>query len=301
MARRITPLAVALVLLVGCGKNRTGPTSSAEGASPPDPGAAFTLKIREEQQGDKLAVTTVSTGTIEGGSGKEAFKLPEDSAAEYTETVLEMPAGAAQPTKLIRAYRNATKYDLATKGPKPLAYQGKTVTIEKKGTGYTFTVDGKDLDPLSASELKQEFGPSDKKGAVQDLLPKRAVKVGESWAVNPEAVKDLLSELPFGIDTGKSKMTGTLVRAYTQDGKPWGRIAFAFDLVIDPTPVEGSKGGTASGTVKIVAALDAVTDGSAPDGVMKMAVRVNVTSQEAGKETKITSDTVRTRTIKSVK
>lgn len=302
MARRMILLVAALALLAGCGKKKTDPANPSEGSSPADAGASYTLKVREEQKGDKIEVTTTSTGTVELGGGKESLKLPEDATAEYTETVLEMPDGAPQPTKLTRAYKKATKYDLVSKGPKPLAYQGKTVSIEKKAGGYELSVDGKKLSPFDASELSQEFNRGDKKdGKVQDLLPKTAVKVGESWNVDPDAVRGLLSGLPFGIDAAKSKMTGKLVKAYTQDGKPWGSIAFDFALVIDPKPTAGPKGGSASGTIKITAALDAVIDGSAPDGTMKMTINADVTGKEPGKEMKMTADTTRTKTVKSVK
>lgn len=108
MFRKMIPLAVAVVLVIGCKKK--GETGG-DGGDPGDPNATYTLKVREEQQGDKTDVTTVTTGVTDIG-GPKPFKLQEDAQAEYTETILEMPAGATKPTKLTRVYRKATNFDL---------------------------------------------------------------------------------------------------------------------------------------------------------------------------------------------
>lgn len=300
MGRRTVPLALALALLVGCGKN-VPDAAPADNPTATD-AAPVPLKIREEQKGDVTEVTSVSAGVVEVTQGANRFKVPEDSVDEYTETVLEMPDGAPRPTKLTRVYKKATRFDFGAKGPKPLGHQGKTVTIERRGNAYEFTADGKALDASDAASLMQEFSNPDKsEGKVQDLLPAAPVKVGQSWTVGPEAAQRFLSGMPFGIDVTKSKLTGTLTRTYTRDGKPWGGLTFDFDLVLDPKAAAGPKGGDASGTVKIRALVDAVIDGSAPDGTMKMIVKMNATGKEGGKETKMVGDHSRTRTIKSVK
>lgn len=298
MFRKMIPLAVALVLVIGCKKK--GETGG-DGGDPGDPNATYTLKVREEQQGDKTDVTTVTTGVTDIG-GPKPFKLQEDAQAEYTETIHEMPAGATKATKLTRVYRKATNFDLGAKGPKSLPYEGKTVTIEKKGAAYEYTADGKKLQPFEAFTLDTEFGRPDKKESkLQGLLPKSPVKVGETWNVELAAVKNLLSAMPFTFDESKSKTTGKLTRAYTQDGKPWGAITFDFDLTVDPKTVAGPKGGEANGTIKITATLDGVIDGSAPDGTMKMTVKMDLFGKEQGKDMKMTADMTRTKTVKTVK
>lgn len=298
MFRKMIPLAVAVVLVIGCKKK--GETGG-DGGDPGDPNATYTLKVREEQQGDKTDVTTVTTGVTDIG-GPKPFKLQEDAQAEYTETILEMPAGATKPTKLTRVYRKATNFDLGAKGPKSLPYEGKTVTIEKKGAGYEYTADGKKLTQFEGFTLDTEFGRPDKKESkIQGLLPKSAVKVGETWTVDMATIKNLLPGMQFAFDESKSKTTGKLTRAYTQDGKPWGTIAFDFDMAVDPKGGAGPKGGEANGTVKITATLDAVIDGSAPDGTMKMTAKMDVTGTEPGKVMKASADMTRTKTVKTVK
>ncbi len=188
------------------------------------------------------------------------------------------------------------------KGPKALAYEGKTVTIEKKGTNYEFTAGGKKLSPFESSALNIEFGRTAKKDAkMQDLLPKSAVKVSESWTVGPTAIEGLLTGVPFGIANSKSAATGKLIRAYTQDGKQWGVIEFSFDLIVDPKSGKGTNDGELNGTIRVSGTLDAVVDGSSPDGTIKMTVRVDVTGKEPGKEARVTADATRTKTVKSVK
>ncbi len=82
MFRRLVPLAVAIVILVGCKKKAT---DTADGG---DPNATYTLKVREEQQGDKLEVAMTPTGMTEitppPNKPGTPTKLQQESTAEYT-------------------------------------------------------------------------------------------------------------------------------------------------------------------------------------------------------------------------
>ena len=105
----------------------------------------------------------------------------------FQEEIVTRPAKAEKTTKLVR------KYDVAevSKGGKRTVfpYQGKTVTIEKKGDKYTFTVGGKELTGDDVEELQSEFNKhEDIPLEDRDLLPVKPVKVGETWAVSTEKV-----------------------------------------------------------------------------------------------------------------
>src|SRR6478735_8160581 len=103
MFRRMIPLAVAIVLVVGC-KKKTPSTDNDGG----DPNATYTIKLREAQQGDKSTNTSHETAALDFGKGQ---KLNTETKLEYTEHIIEMPAGAAVPTKLTRTYTVAKSSD----------------------------------------------------------------------------------------------------------------------------------------------------------------------------------------------
>src|SRR5207253_621694 len=142
---------------------------------------------------------------------------------------------------------------------------------------------------------------------MEDVAPKKPVKIGESWPLDMAALKALGGDVPFPIDEKKGKMTGKLTRAYTKDGKQWGVIALDFDLVIDsaaaaPPPGKGkAAGGSTTGTLKITGTLDAVIDGSARDGTMTMNVKMDMSGKDGPNEMKLAADMVVTKTVKTVK
>ena len=307
MFRRMIPLAVAIVLVLGCGKKDGGggggggpdPNTPIPGMGGAEPGGVYMIKIRAEQAGDKTEEVEHQTGGGEVTFGGKTEKEKEEQKLEFTEHIIDMPAGATKPNKLTRAYKVAQKYDKKSGALKALAFEGKTVTIEKKGPSYEFTADGKKLTIVEASDLYQEF--SKKEGRkIDELLPKGAVKVGESWTVEPAAIKALGGDIPFPIDETKSKITGKLTRAYTKDGKQWGVLTLDCDLVL--APGAGGKGPSMNGTIKLVATIDTVIDGSSREGTSTMNIKMDVGAKGTKEgDVKITGDMVQTKTVKNAK
>jgi hypothetical protein len=304
MIRRMIPLVVAIVLVVGCKKSgtTTAPTGEEGGG---DPNATYTIKIREEQKGDKTEVSETQTGTAEINFGGKGEKEKQDKKYTYTQEILEMPAGE-KPTKLVRKYTVAQKFDKATNALKVTPLEGKTVNIEmkvnaKKEKYYDFTAaDGKWLE-FEINDLRKDFSNADKKSkkGIEELLPKNPVKIGEPWNIDPAALESLGGGDSFPIDAAKSKMTGKLTKVYTKDGKQWGVIAFDLDVVLDPNAKKGK--GSASGTFKVNGTFDAVIDGSSQDGTLKLNMKMDVTGKEDDFELKMSGDVVEEKTVKSLK
>src|SRR5438874_2556159 len=139
MFRRMIPLAVAIVLVVGCSKKKDEGGGGGGGDSGSgDPNATYVLKVREEEKGDKALITRTENGTTTiDGPGKNGTETIA-SKFEYVEEILDMPAGATKPTKLTRAYKAAEKGSPT----KAMSFAGKTVLIEKgKAGNYTATID----------------------------------------------------------------------------------------------------------------------------------------------------------------
>src|SRR5262249_50246140 len=136
----------------------------------------------------------------------------------YKETILEKPDGKKKATRLSRHYDKAevTKEGKA----QTRSYQGKTVLIEKKDGKYHFSIEGGDeVKAEEAQELNKEFNKEMDvdKDWTQLMLPKKAVKVNESWKIDGAVfAKDLEKE--FGgamqIDAAKMVATGKLLKAH---------------------------------------------------------------------------------------
>jgi hypothetical protein len=304
MFRRLIPLVVALGLVVGCEKRSDQNSSGGgDGKIDSDPNAAYTLKLREEEQGDRAEVTVSGSGSSDlRGSGK-IQKQNDERRFEYTQSVIELKAGDRQPTKLTRTYKTARGYDPRSNSMKALPYEGKTVTIEKKGPRYEFTADGKQMTPAEIGDLVHEF-PKPEKTRPSDLIPKNPVKIGELWTVDAATLKKIAGDVTLPLDLSRSRVTGNLARAYTKDGKQWGVIALNYDLVVDSGAAAGGKpqaGGTLTGTLTITGTIEAVIDGSTRDGTTTMTVNIDVTAKGGPAELKRVDSSVQSQTVKTVK
>jgi hypothetical protein len=280
-------LLVTLVLSVpACSKKANTP--GGDGGAPvprgvdSDPNAAYTLQVREIQEGDKTEVVRheATTQTQRGGTNT-VEKL--EKRLEYAEHIQLMPPGAPLPTKLTRTYAVAQKSDKSGQ-LQPLSFHGKTVSIEKSGATYGFKVDGKMMPRTDSAELEAEFSQADKV-RIEALLPNRPVKVGEEWSVDRSVLHG------FGIrsadvNLAKSSLTARLARAYTLDGKQWGQIAFNFDLVIDPN-ITGGKIRGLEGMWRIAGTFDVVIDGSASDNIVKGTVKAELIGRHKASESKL--------------
>jgi hypothetical protein len=292
MVRRLIPALAAVVLVVGCKKK----TEGIEATAPSDASTAYTITVREEHKGQKVHVVRSSSGTsaVIGGAKTESDKGEE--RYDYTEEVLEMPAGAKQPTKLRRVYKTAEKSEKG--GPmRPTSYAGKTVVIEKKGERYKAAIDGKPAHGGDAASLTSRYAQADKL-KIADILPKQPVKVSDSWTVEPEALKKFAATLGMTLDPAKSSITGRLTKVYTRGGKQWGVLEYKIDLTV--LPAKGGKGAT-GGKFTGDMTLDTPIDGSSRQGTMKSTFKAAMDFTQDGKSGKFTLEGSEEETITPVK
>jgi hypothetical protein len=290
MARRLCASALLFLVVLGCSKKKEdggggGEVRGVDG----DPDATYTLKIRPVAKGDRYAVTSAESSSTTIEHGGKSRKVDAEKQFEYTEEVLELADGSAAPARLTRAYKVARRTSVQSKPVEPLSYQGKTVLIERVGKNYRYTVDGKHLPPAETLEFDAEFRDIEHEPTAA-LLPKRPVKVGESWPVDPAEIR-FLGTLP-GANLSKSSLSCTLKRAYTLDGKQWGVIAVEFTIALDPARSGGE------GTLRYTGTLDAVVDGSSREGTIKGTQNLTHTALNGAKTT---ADGSTEKTVKSVK
>lgn len=181
-------------------------------------GTTYSVERREEFR----SRATLSDG--QGGKPSEDNKEHKTTVLRYRETVLERPEGKTMPTSLRRHYDRAEVK--VGEQVETLALAGKTVLIEKKGRAYRFRLEGgQEVKDKGAELLRQEF--EDGKGAGLDfseLLPAKAVRVGESWQISPKLVrKGFGKEATLVKETG-SKGTGKLLRVHGNGGRRRGMV-----------------------------------------------------------------------------
>jgi hypothetical protein len=249
----------------------------------------YPIKMRDIAQGDvyqiqKSETTTVKSKVVDA-TGKALQDMTQKTieTAVYKETILKCEAGKS-PTMVERKYEKA---QLTTDDKKTdLAYQGKTVVIEKKDGKFRFTVDGKELPESDAALLAKEFEhQTDEHNDVEKaILPKNPVKVNDSWKVDMEPfIKDAAKGGELELDPKRSKGTVTLVKAYKKDGKQYGEMKVALTLGIKTLGKGEQKLTADEGTVATLEfLLDGCIDGSVNNGTHKGTMEMNVKASVSG-------------------
>lgn len=225
---------------------------------------AITIKLKKAGKGDVVKetktedVTNDATVTVNGQEMKQNEK--SSSKFVYTDEILERGEKDPKPTKLKRTYETAD----VTKAGKgvDLGLKGKTVAIEKGKDKYTFAVaDGK-LGEEATDLLDKEFNKKDDVDSEQLMLPKKPVKVGDTWEVDLKAVENLFGE-EMSLDKDKMKATGKLVKVYDKDKAKFGVVEYTLDLPIASLNIMGqSVPATAGSKLKMTISLDGCIDGT---------------------------------------
>jgi hypothetical protein len=222
----------------------------------------------------KKSETTITSVKVADGMGQVLVEQKDSKgeSVEFKETILKAEKGKT-PTKVEREYTKmqSTKDDKASDGP----LQGKTVIIEKKGKSYEFTTkDGQKVDGPAAAALAKDFGKKDDENKELEklILPKGAVKVGESWKIEMAKIVEVFNkEGALEVDAAKSTGTGTLVKAYKKDGRQFGDMKFKLEFPLQ-TAGKGKEQLKFAAGAKIVMDMtfDVCIDGTSENGVMTM-------------------------------
>ncbi|HEY2786892.1 MAG TPA: hypothetical protein VGJ05_18165 [Fimbriiglobus sp.] len=265
---------------------------------------AVVIRLKKDAVGDKtkqsIVEDAVTTTTFVANGRLQTKTERMTTRYTYVEDVLAKAAGAKKPTKLSRAYELA---ETTTDGvKKTYAFQGKTVLIEKKGNKFEVTANGLPLAEDDAKTFASEFGkgngPED-----EDLLPAKPVAIGGTWSPNLEKILPLMSkDLPFGLAKTGNAATGKLIKAYRNNGVPFGEFELTFSL--KPSTFKSGenviplKPGC---TLELTMKLDACIDGSAHTGTMTNTMAANIEFDRPDKAVKIQSQVKQVQTVTPVK
>jgi hypothetical protein len=244
---------------------------------------AYTIKVKQGAKGDRALVESQESEKTQvkvldaTGNAVEDKEEKKVTVLKYRQTILEIPDAKKQPTRLRRQYDKAR---LTKDGDtQTLAYEGKTVLIEKKDGKYRFQIEGGDeLTGKDAELLDKEFNKeNDTKSELEKaFLPSKAVRVNETWKIDAKAFKALAKgeddELP--VDFDKAVGTGKLVRAYRKDGHQFGVMEYHIDLPFKGTlgkaKIEVGAGTRMTLQIKVDGCIDGQLDAGTADITTKL-------------------------------
>jgi hypothetical protein len=178
---------------------------------------------------------------------------------------------------------------------KKLPIEGKTVLIEKKGDKYSFTVDGKAVEGDSLKLLDEEFNKPDQD--VRDaMLPKKPIKPGETWKIDPEELIRALGKDGATFAKDKVSAGGTLVKAYMKEGKQFGVLELVFEA---PITGLGEKSQLTIKEGRLVMKLtgDGCIDGTAATGKSIAKMSLGFTGTTMGIDLKAAVESTENRTM----
>jgi|GEM_PF-1064161 len=234
-----------------------------------------TIKLRRNQQGDKVRQTRVETDTniaalLDGTGAKVAEqKTSKEVSSKFTEEIIAKEKGK-RATKVKRTYESAQmkKDDQTVDVP----LEGKTVIVERKGDKHSFQLaGGGTISQEAAAFLRDEFKDKredDASDLEESFVPKSPVKAGDTWKCDLAKLIKTFSKEGMKIDAKKSSANAKLLRTYSKDGVPFGVL----DVEMVFTITDFGKGGATEpklakdATMKIHMTMDVAIDGSTSSG-----------------------------------
>ena len=220
----------------------------------PGPGDQFQVKVENVTETDFKLLDA-------GGQAVMDKKETKSHVLIFRETGVERGPGGGDLVKLKRSYKKAQR--TVDGDRRTLPFQGETVLIEKKEAAFLFQIEGgESVEGDDAKELHEEFN----KGAIGKLfelfLPKKTVKVNESWKFNVGLlVKEFMKDGKIEIDAAKSTGSGKLLKAYQKDGKQFGVLELNVMMAVTHLINDGNKTPTKEGKIVIKLETDGRIDG----------------------------------------
>jgi hypothetical protein len=250
---------------------------------------SYNIKIKFSPDVGKTTVykeseSGTTTQLMGDGDGKTLREEKTTTGFErvFAETVLET-GEKGRPTKWKRTYEKATAIENGKTTTRSL--EGKTVLFEIKEGKVTATPQGDaKIEPKDLEWLRKTNKDIDQSEWI-GFLPKKAVKVGETWKVESKEVGELLKESTrdAGVDLADGGADGVLSKVYEKDGKQFGVIDLTIKLTMKEPPDIKFDG---PATLEMKASLDMALDGSTTSGSITMGSKMvmKAISEAGGKK-----------------
>ncbi|MGL6072856.1 MAG: hypothetical protein ACRC8S_01715 [Fimbriiglobus sp.] len=228
----------------------------------------YTLKTYVPKDGDvfeeknKRVDKGTNTVTIMGNTMKSPIET--GSETEFVEKIIKMDPKKKIPSQGERSYKVAKKRGPMDTEMSSGIVEGKTVTFQSVDGKLKFTLDGKDITAEKLGEFGGEFESRNNAPQSQEMLPEKAIKVGESWKLNQEKVMKPLFEIfkkGVTIDEAKATGNGKLIAVFDKAGVPYGKLQYVFELPLK-TLVNGNMDLEAGSQVLLTMTIETPIDGT---------------------------------------
>jgi hypothetical protein len=239
--------------------------------------AAVALQQYQYRVGDRVRVVdeehTLLRFLVVHNNQREEKQEKREKITIFVSETLGVQAGERRPTKIKRVYERAEETKNGTTEKLPL--HGLTVLIEKKNDRYLFTTeDGKALDEKARNELDKEFNQKTADDELDNFIPKRPLKPGETWTMDANKLVKSFSRDPqqFTIDAKTTKGEGKFVESYIYGGHTYGvydmHIQFPLTQLVGPNRIDLKPGSKMD--LRVLG--DGNVDGREPNGILTMRI-----------------------------
>lgn len=182
--------------------------------------------------------------------------------------------------RILRGYGEARATIDGNKEVLPI--EGKRLTIDWKGKGFTYKIDGvKDVPAKFHDILDFECR---EEHTVSSCLPDRAVKLKESWRFDASPLARGFAQHSKTLEYDVKNVQGLaqLLEVYEKDGRRFGKIVQHIEIPVVAVMVDGKKKKLAKADKTVVQIhYDCCIDGSAHLGTMKVVDYLSTTTKEA--------------------
>jgi len=191
------------------------------------------LKLKVEPGKSRTSTDThKDTGTtkILDADGKVLKEISPGGAESVSQEIVLEADKSGNPTKFIRKVQKAKN----TEDGKTTAYsyEGKSLLFEKQADGKfrigvegKGTIDAKDQEKLFRAANK----PSESDEIMKQLDPKKPVKIGETWKLDP---KPIARAMDFIVDESKSVLTAKLSKVTMKGTSKVGTFEIDLKLML---------------------------------------------------------------------
>lgn len=261
-------------------------------ASAPGQDGPVEIKPGFAKTGDRVkTVVTEKTETKTTPAGGKEKAESKVVSLTFTDEIVTAAVGK-RPTKLNRTY---DKTSASTNGGKaaPLAVQGKTVVIEKKGPKYAFALDGKAVDAATLALLDEEFNAAAQNPLL--MAPTRA-KMGDGWEIDRAKLVAALGSKELQLDKAKSEGTGKFPLVEMRGERRFGKVQLEATAAVTSLGDKSAlqlKSGKYTYTYK----NEFCIDGLSPQADLSVTTKLELTGTQDGQEVTVVTATSEDRKV----
>ena len=125
---------------------------------------------------------------------------------------------------------------------------------------------------------------------IEDLLPKKAVKINEKWEIDIKLMIMELETSGLEVDPKNSKAAGKLLKTYSKDKQLFGVIEFDMDVTVTSLKQGGMEITAKAGSKLVIhTKLETAIDGSKSEQTVNRTIDSEIRTEVGGTEVAVTA------------